>query len=182
MKHLVLGGVRSGKSAYAEQWIEQREGTVSYVATTKIWTDESGNAVDANLLERIELHRQRRPDAWQLVEEPIELAETLLNIARQHRNTSHTILVECCSLWLTNLLCEEPRKDIEKYKTALLNALSSVECDIVLVSSEVGLGIMPMNKLAREFSDELGSLNQNIAQKCDKVTFVAAGLPLTMKG
>ncbi|TDO97993.1 bifunctional adenosylcobinamide kinase/adenosylcobinamide-phosphate guanylyltransferase [Marinomonas balearica] len=182
MKHFVLGGVRSGKSAYAENWATLREGNVTYIATTKLWTDDDGNVLDEGLLERVELHKQRRPTSWQLIEEPLELAVTLQEVADQYRGTPHTVIVECCALWITNLLCDEPRKDIKQYKNALLEVLLSVDCDVVLVSAEVGLGIMPMNKLAREFSDELGSLNQEIAQKCDKVTFVSAGLPLSLKG
>ncbi|MCW8354573.1 bifunctional adenosylcobinamide kinase/adenosylcobinamide-phosphate guanylyltransferase [Marinomonas pontica] len=169
MKHLVLGGVRSGKSAFAEAQIADSHKSVCYVATSQVWDDEMAS--------RVQLHQTRRPSSWRLIEEPLALADVLdlLNDPQQ------AVIVECFSLWMTNLLCLEDEERLAQEKQALLDAVASFQGDLVLVSSEVGLGIMPMNALARRFGDELGMMNQALAKLTDRVTFVAAGLPLPLK-
>ncbi|MCB5161465.1 bifunctional adenosylcobinamide kinase/adenosylcobinamide-phosphate guanylyltransferase [Marinomonas algarum] len=169
MKHLVLGGVRSGKSAFAEAQVVAGEKPVTYVATSQVW--------DEDMAERVRLHQQQRPPEWQLIEEPLALAKVLdaLNSPRQ------AVIVECLTLWLSNLLCLEDEARLEQEKQALLRAVAMFKGDLVLVSSEVGLGIMPINALARRFADEAGAMNQALAKLTDRVTLVAAGLPMPLK-
>ncbi|AEF53577.1 bifunctional adenosylcobinamide kinase/adenosylcobinamide-phosphate guanylyltransferase [Marinomonas posidonica] len=169
MKHLVLGGVRSGKSAFAQDLVAETGKPVCYVATSQVWDDE--------MAQRVERHKLNRPAQWQLIEEPIALAETLNRL----NNVQQAVIVECFSLWLSNLLCLEDDQAFERERQSLLNAVKQFQGDLVLVSSEVGLGIMPMNALARRFADEAGMLNQSLAKLTDRVTFVAAGLPMPLK-
>ena len=171
MKHLVLGGVRSGKSAFAEAWIAEQSNQVTYIATSQIWDD--------GMAERIAKHRAQRPTHWHLIEEPIEVAQKLRDIASN--KPDQAVIIECCSLWVTNLLCQEPPLNIDENIEQLLQAVHTFPSPLVLVSAEVGLGILPMNELARRYADEIGILNQRLAKLCDQVTLVAAGLPLTLK-
>ncbi|MFT2097437.1 bifunctional adenosylcobinamide kinase/adenosylcobinamide-phosphate guanylyltransferase [Marinomonas sp. 2405UD66-6] len=169
MKHLVLGGVRSGKSAFAQEQVAASGKPVCYVATSQVWDDD--------MEKRVQLHKENRPAEWRLIEEPLALADVLnsLNFPDQ------AVIVECFTLWLTNLLCLEDEDRLEQEKQALLKAVEAFQGDLVLVSSEVGLGIMPMNALARRFADEAGSMNQSLAKLTNRVTFVAAGLPMPLK-
>ncbi|WP_394180990.1 bifunctional adenosylcobinamide kinase/adenosylcobinamide-phosphate guanylyltransferase [Marinomonas posidonica] len=169
MKHLVLGGVRSGKSAFAQDLVAETGKPVCYVATSQVWDDE--------MAQRVERHKRNRPEQWQLIEEPIALAETLHRL----NNTQQAVIVECFSLWLSNLLCLEDDQTFERERQSLLSAVEQFQGDLVLVSSEVGLGIMPMNALARRFADEAGMLNQALVKLTDRATFVAAGLPMPLK-
>ncbi|RBO80073.1 bifunctional adenosylcobinamide kinase/adenosylcobinamide-phosphate guanylyltransferase [Marinomonas aquiplantarum] len=169
MKHLVMGGVRSGKSAFAQDLVAATGKPVCYVATSQVWDDE--------MAQRVERHKLNRPEQWQLIEEPIALAATLNRL----NNAQQAVIVECFSLWLSNLLCLEDDQVFERELQSLLKAVEQFQGDLVLVSSEVGLGIMPMNALARRFADEAGMLNQALAKLTDRVTFVAAGLPMPLK-
>ena len=169
MKHLVMGGVRSGKSAFAQDLVAATGKPVCYVATSQVWDDE--------MAQRVERHKLNRPEQWQLIEEPIALAATLNRL----NNAQQAVIVECFSLWLSNLLCLEDDQVFEREHQSLLKAVEQFQGDLVLVSSEVGLGIMPMNALARRFADEAGMLNQALAKLTDRVTFVAAGLPMPLK-
>lgn len=169
MKHLILGGVRSGKSAFAETQIEQSGKPVYYLATSQVWDDE--------MAQRVELHQQRRPKSWQLVEEPIKLAAALQRL----NQSNNAVIVECLSLWMSNLLCLEDDGVFAHETQQLLTSVAGFEGDLVIVSGEVGLGIMPMNALARRFADEIGIINQQLAKLTDRVTFVAAGLPMKLK-
>lgn len=171
MKHLVLGGVRSGKSQFAERWVAKQREQVVYIATSQVW--------DGSMAERITKHQAYRPEQWQTIEEPFKLADTLIEIADQQPNAG--VIVECCSLWLTNLLCAEDESLLEAEREKFLNVLENYALPVILVSAEVGLGIMPMNALARRYGDEIGVLNQRMAQVCDEVTLVTAGLPMTLK-
>ncbi|WP_067217034.1 bifunctional adenosylcobinamide kinase/adenosylcobinamide-phosphate guanylyltransferase [Marinomonas gallaica] len=171
MKHLVLGGVRSGKSQFAERWIAEQRSQIVYVATSQVWDD--------GMAQRVAQHRDYRPQHWLTVEEPIQLAATLENIAK--RQPDAAVIVECCSLWLTNLLCAEDEMQLTKEREKFLETLARYPLPIILVSAEVGLGIMPMNALARRYGDEIGVLNQKLAKLCDNVTLVTAGLPMTLK-
>lgn len=169
MKQLILGGIRSGKSAMAEKLAMQTGLPVSYIATA--------TALDEAMKERIAIHRKRRPDDWRLIEEPLELAGTLQQQARE----GHCILVDCLSLWLTNLLLtgddERPAREI----AALLETLPELAGDIIMVSSETNMGIIPMDSLSRRFCDEAGYLHQRLAQDCQRVIMSVAGLPLIVK-
>lgn len=169
MKHLVLGGVRSGKSAFAQEQIAACGKPVCYVATSQVWDDD--------MADRVRQHKDNRPSEWQLIEEPLALASVLHSL----NSPEQAVIVECFTLWMTNLLCLEDEGRLEEEKQALLNAVDVFEGDLVLVSSEVGLGIMPMNALARRFGDEAGAMNQALAKLTNRVTFVAAGLPLPLK-
>ncbi len=163
---LVLGGARSGKSAYAERMIAERGGGL-YLATAEARDDE--------MAERIRLHRARRGSGWDTVEEPLELATTLVRIA----DAGRPILVDCLTLWLSNLL--EAQRPIEDEVAALLCCLLALPAPVVFVSNEVGLGLVPETPLGRMFRDHAGRLNQQVAAVADRVVFLAAGLPLVLK-
>ena len=167
MRELILGGARSGKSTLAEQRARDSGLDVTYIATAEDRDGEMG--------ERIAHHRDRRPKHWDTLEVPIALADTLERTAAADR----LILVDCLTLWLGNLIEDDPA--LERERDALLETLPRLPGEIVLVSNEVGLGIVPANALARRFRDEAGRLNQAVAAACEHVTFVAAGLPLKLK-
>ena len=164
---LVLGGARSGKSAYAESLILGRAERALYLATSK--------ALDAEMTTRIRVHRDRRDARWETLEEPLDLVTALLASMRAGR----PILVDCLTLWLSNLLHAE--RDVDVETAALIGMLPRLACPVVFVSNEVGLGIVPDNALARSFRDHAGRLHQAIAGAADTVVFVAAGLPMTLK-
>jgi adenosylcobinamide kinase/adenosylcobinamide-phosphate guanylyltransferase len=164
--HLILGGARSGKSAWAEHIASNSGLDVVYLATA--------TAQDAEMAQRIAAHRRRRPVQWRTVEEPLDLAQRLQVEAAPGR----LILVDCLTLWLTNLLLGP---GLEPHMSALLNGLPRLAGPTLLVSNEVGWGIVPENALARQFRDEQGRLNQAIAAGANDVTLIAAGLPLTLK-
>lgn len=171
MKHLVLGGVRSGKSQFAERWIAKQQYSVCYLATSQVF--------DEGMADRVAKHRAHRPEHWQLIEEPLYVAKAFARIQSEYPD--HGVILECCSLWLTNLLIQEDESQYQKERTEFLNAVAAFKGHLIMVSAEVGLGIMPMNALARRYGDEIGTLNQQLAQLCDQVTFVTAGLPMTLK-
>jgi len=163
---LVLGGARSGKSRYAETIITALPPPWIYVAT--------GQGLDAEMAARIEAHRARRGAGWTTVETPRDLAATLM--ARRKA----PILVDCLTLWLSNLMMAEA--PIEAEIDRLQNALAKAAAPVVLVANEVGSGIVPDNALARRFRDLQGGLNQQIAAQADTVVLLVAGLPLFVKG
>jgi len=170
MRSLILGGARSGKSALAERIASESAGEVVYIATAQ--------ARDAEMAERIAHHRARRPSQWLSVEEPFALAETLRSRAREDR----CVLVDCLTLWLSNMLGDGDLQCFERERAALLETLPALPGEIVLVSNEVGLGIVPLGELTRRYVDEAGRLHQALAAQCERVIFVAAGLPLALKG
>ena len=165
---LVLGGARSGKSAFAEGLIEAASERRLYIATGQAWDDE--------MRERIASHQTRCGDGWETVEAPLDLAQAL----ETHAQADRPILVDCLTLWVTNLMLGE--HDIGKAFDGLAATLPGLEGPVVFVSNEVGLGIVPDNAMARAFRDHAGRLHQLIASLADDVYFVAAGLPLKMKG
>lgn len=164
---LVLGGARSGKSAYAERLVAAT-GAGLYLATAQ--------AGDAEMAARIALHQARRGADWTTIEAPLDLVATL----RQHASARRPILVDCLTLWLANLLAAG--RDPEVETGGLIGGLAGLECPVVLVSNEVGLGIVPATALGRSFRDHAGRLNQAVAAAADRVVFIAAGLPLVLKG
>jgi adenosylcobinamide kinase/adenosylcobinamide-phosphate guanylyltransferase len=174
MKTFILGGARSGKSSYAEKLAEKSGLEVVYIATAQVY--------DPEFAERIRLHRQRRPSHWQLIEEPFFLAKTLRDNARADR----ILLVDCLTLYLAQWLCPDCQAPMNKTwqeeRSELLTTLNSRAGPVILVSNEVGLGIVPMGEINRHYQDEAGRLNQAVAAICDKALFMAAGLPLTLKG
>ncbi len=170
MKELILGGVRSGKSRLAEQRARTSGLEVVYIAT-------ASGAGDAELEERIRQHRLHRPAGWTVVEEPLALARVL----RAHAGSGHCLVVECLTLWLTNLLCIDAAR-FEQERDSLLATLPALDGDIILVSNETGLGVVPLGSLTRRFIDASGELHQSLAAVCDRVTLVVAGLPCLLKG
>lgn len=167
---LVLGGARSGKSRYAQAQAAASGLAVTYVATAQ--------ALDAEMAARIERHRAERPAGWDLVEAPLELAAAL----EAHAAPGRCLLVDCLTLWLTNLLLADAAgARLADETAALLDALPRLPGRLVLVGNEVGQGIVPDNALARRFRDEAGWLHQALAARCARVTLVVAGLPLSLK-
>lgn len=170
MKELILGGARSGKSAWAEKLALESGLAVTYIATA--------TAGDEEMAQRIAHHRARRPAAWGVVEEPLSLAAAL----QANAAPRGCLIVDCLTLWLNNLLAAEDEALLQREREALLGMLPELPGRIVLVSNEVGMGIVPLGELSRRFCDEAGRLHQDLAQNCHRVVFVAAGLPLILKG
>ncbi len=166
---LILGGARSGKSRTAEQHATESDLEVVYLATA--------TTQDEEMRQRIAKHQQQRPAHWELIEEPIFLAKTLQQEAQENR----CILVDCLTLWLTNLLLHEDSRILEREKSALLKTLPNLPGKIILVSNETGLGVVPADPLSRQFCDEAGFLHQQLAQICDRVIWMVAGLPQIIK-
>jgi len=164
---LILGGARSGKSRHAEALVTALPPPWHYVAT--------GQAYDEEMRERIALHRERRGEGWQTHEAPIEVPECLAKLGV----AAAPILVDCLTLWLTNIMLGE--RDVTAAARALEAALGEARAPVVLVSNEVGLGIVPDNALARRFRDEAGRLHQRLAARADRVLFMVAGLPMVVK-
>lgn len=165
---LVLGGARSGKSVFAERLVAQSGLQKVYLATSQIF--------DGEMEKRVGIHRSRRGADWQLIEEPVELA-TVLTVSA---DPACAVLVDCLTLWVTNLMMTD--LDIAVLGDELAVKLRTFKGTIVLVSNEVGQGIVPDNKMAREFRDYAGLLHQKIAAIADEVYFVTAGLPQKIKG
>jgi adenosylcobinamide kinase/adenosylcobinamide-phosphate guanylyltransferase len=164
----ILGGARSGKSRFAESLVTDTGLARHYLATGRAWDDE--------MRERIALHKVDRGEQWTTHEEPLDLVGRLAAIDDGGR----AILIDCLTLWLTNLMMEE--RDIAVETAALAAFLPGAKARLFIVSNEVGLGIVPENRMAREFRDHAGRLHQAIAAVAADVYFVAAGLPLKMKG
>jgi adenosylcobinamide kinase/adenosylcobinamide-phosphate guanylyltransferase len=167
---LVLGGARSGKSRFAEGFARDTGLDRFYLATGRAWDDE--------MCARIATHKaDRADDGWTTHEEPLDLPGALKELDKPGR----VILVDCLTLWVTNLMMEEGR-DVDAEGAALASMLADLQSTVIFVSNEVGLGIVPENKMARAFRDHAGRLHQAIAAHAAEVYFVAAGLPLKMKG
>lgn len=169
MIHLVLGGARSGKSSYAETLAKESGKVVHYIATA--------TAGDSEMHERIARHKAQRPHGWLLTEEPLALSEEIAS----HMQSDKLLLVDCLTLWLSNQLLHPSQPDLFDLQAALCRSLSHCATDVILVSNEVGMGIVPMGEISRRFTDHAGWLNQAVARVADRVTFVAAGLPLSLK-
>ena len=168
MRELILGGARSGKSRLAQQRAADSGLDVTVIATA--------TALDDEMAERIARHRADRPADWHVVEEPIALADTL----RSHAAADRCLIVDCLTLWLSNLLAEG-EETFSRQRDTLLDTLPGLPGEIILVGNEIGLGVMPMGRLTRRFVDENGWLHQAVAQRCERVTLCVAGLPMTLK-
>nr|WP_314370915.1 bifunctional adenosylcobinamide kinase/adenosylcobinamide-phosphate guanylyltransferase [uncultured Acinetobacter sp.] len=169
MLQLILGGARSGKSRLAEQTAKETGLSVIYIATAQ--------ALDTEMQQRITHHQQQRPAHWHVFEEPIYLADRLL----QFDQANQLILVDCLTLWLSNLLLAEDSALQQQQIQQLLNVLPQLKSKIILVSNETGLGVVPMGELSRRFVDEAGRLHQNLGQLANKVVFCVAGFPMILK-
>ena len=170
MIELILGGARSGKSHLAERLAAESGLAVTYIATSQ--------PLDGEMAERIAQHRQRRPAHWSLMEEPLELARAL----REQADARRCLLVDCLTLWLTNLLMLDDPARLAVERQALLETLPELPGRIILVSNETGLGVVPLGELTRRYVDEAGWLHQALAAACQRVTFTVAGLPMVLKG
>jgi len=164
---LLLGGARSGKSHYAQQLGQQAERVV-FVATARAGDDE--------MRRKIDLHRSSRPQHWQTVEEPLALAETIAH----HGPACDLLIIDCLTFFAANLL--EAGSDEPASIDALCSALQSPPCSVVLVSNEVGMGVVPEYATGRRFRDLLGEMNQRVARVASEVLLLVAGLPLVLKG
>ena len=170
MIQFILGGARSGKSRLAEQTAIASNKPVAYIATAQAWDNE--------MQERIVHHQAQRPAAWTLVEEPLHLAARL----KQLDQAGHVILVDCLTLWMSNLLMQKDENIQADECAQLLQVLPSLQSEILLVSNETGLGVVPMGQISRKFVDESGRLHQQLGQIADKVVFCVAGFPMILKG
>lgn len=177
----VFGGARSGKSSYAEKLAADSGKEVIYIATAQV--------DDAEMAARIAHHRQQRSQDWSTVEEPLALGEAIARWSAPHR----VVLVDCLTLWLSNLLFTQEQHFPEvgeivppavflEQREYFLQALEQAAGDVVLVSNEVGMGIVPLGAVSRWFVDEAGRLNQAVAARCERAIWIAAGLPLVLKG
>ena len=170
---LVLGGVRAGKSSYAQRLAACGK-RVLFVATAE--------ALDKDMEERIKVHKETRPKAWHTLEEPTDLSNALPPVLHHY----DTVLLDCLTLWVSNLLLRNPdlqsaRKELTSEVEALLGVYRKGNASWIIVSNEVGLGVVPATELGRIYADELGRANQLVAAEADEVYFMAAGLPLTLK-
>ena len=170
MLQLILGGARSGKSRLAEKLAAESGCAVTYIATSQ--------PLDGEMNERVRHHRQRRPEHWALIEEPVEVARVLRDNAR----ADACLLVDCLTLWLTNLLMLEDLQRLNAERDALLECLAELPGEILFVSNETGMGVVPLGELTRRYVDEAGWLHQALAERCQRVVLTVAGLPLTLKG
>lgn len=169
---LVLGGARSGKSSYAQKMAEAFEGKRLFVATAQ--------ALDDEMAKRIENHKKRRGDTWETREEPVKIPDLISD----SQDGYAVILIDCLTLWVSNLLMASG-DDVERVEDGverLVDCLATIRTTVVLVSNEVGLGIVPESRLARAFRDLAGVLNQRVAGIADRVIFMVAGIPLVLKG
>ncbi|OOG81138.1 adenosylcobinamide kinase/adenosylcobinamide phosphate guanyltransferase [Pseudomonas sp. A25(2017)] len=170
MLQLILGGARSGKSRLAEKLATDTQLPVTYIATSQ--------PLDGEMTARVAQHRARRPTEWALVEEPLALARVL----RENAAPGQCLLVDCLTLWLTNLLMLDDPEPLNAEREALLDCLAALPGDIIFVSNETGMGVVPLGELTRRYVDEAGWLHQALAERCQRVVLTVAGLPLTLKG
>lgn len=175
----ILGGARSGKSAHAERLAAESGLPVTYIATARVG--------DAEFAERVKLHRGRRPAHWTLVEAPLDLAGAL----READRAGHCVLIDCLTLWLANLLFSKEAMSDEiavlpdSARDAFAQfdaALGQTKGKVIVVSNEIGLGVVPLGSVTRLYVDELGRLNQRVAAASTRATLMVAGLPLALKG
>ncbi|MCG5511007.1 bifunctional adenosylcobinamide kinase/adenosylcobinamide-phosphate guanylyltransferase [Ectothiorhodospira lacustris] len=171
MKELILGGVRSGKSALAERLALASSLPVTYVATARPGEDEE-------MQQRIRHHRERRPPDWALVEAGPDLAAILA----RHARPGHCLLVDCLTLWLTHLLWDEDEQTCAREQEDFVAVLPRLPGRVIMVSNETSMGIVPLGELTRRFCDDAGRLHQAVAARADRVILTVAGLPHLLKG
>lgn len=170
MHELILGGARSGKSRLAERVAVESGLAVTYIATSEPLDDE--------MSQRIAHHRQRRPAHWRLIEEPLQLAKILQENAAADR----CLLVDCLTLWLSNLLMLNDDVRMQNEIDQLLECIEVLPGRVIMVSNETGLGVIPLGELTRRYVDQAGWLHQALAERCQRVVFTVAGLPMVLKG
>jgi len=167
---LILGGARSGKSRLAEQIAKDSNLNVTYIATAQ--------AFDREMQARIEHHQAQRPGHWTVIEEPLYLADCLIELDQPNQ----LILVDCLTLWMSNLLMHENAELQMQQCQKLLDIVPILQAEVILVSNETGLGVIPMGEISRKFVDESGRLHQQLGQIAEKVIFCVAGFPMMLKG
>ena len=171
-KVFVIGGCRSGKSNHALELAEKMATNDRIFIATCV-------AQDGEMRQRVAKHQQNRNQSWKTIEAPLQLPQAIMDNAR----TEGVVLVDCLTLWINNLLMEnESAPDVENQISKLLRALQSADGTVIMVSNEVGTGIVPENKLARVYRDLVGYVNQEVARSADRVVWVVAGIPVTIKG
>ena len=170
MMQLILGGARSGKSRLAEQIAKDSNLNVTYIATAQ--------AFDHEMQARIDHHQAQRPGHWTVIEEPLYLADCLIELDQPNQ----LILVDCLTLWMSNLLMHENAELQMQQCQKLLDILPILQAEVILVSNETGLGVIPMGEISRKFVDESGRLHQQLGQIAEKVVFCVAGFPMILKG
>ena len=166
---LVLGGSRSGKSSWALRYAEEKYQPCIFVATAEV--------MDEEMAERVRLHKESRGPAWELIEEPLNI-DNALETGCVH---AEAVLIDCMTVWLSNVLLKKGREEVEVYQNRLLKALSRRGQAVIIVSNEVGSGIVPEHPLGREFRDLAGTLNQKLAAIADRVVLTVAGIPVNIK-
>ncbi|MBC8418677.1 MAG: bifunctional adenosylcobinamide kinase/adenosylcobinamide-phosphate guanylyltransferase [Proteobacteria bacterium] len=166
---LVLGGAKSGKSSWALRYAEEHHKSCLFLATAEV--------KDKEMAERVRLHKESRGPHWKLIEEPLNIAEALQTGCAQ----ADAVLIDCVTIWLSNILLKKGREKIIPYQDRLLEALSRRQQAVIVVSNEVGAGIVPEHPLGREFRDLAGMLNQKLAAMADKVVMTVAGIPVRIK-
>ena len=170
MMQLILGGARSGKSRLAEQIAKDSNLNVTYIATAQ--------AFDHEMQARIDHHQAQRPGHWTVIEEPLYLADCLIELDQPNQ----VILVDCLTLWMSNLLMHENAELQMQQCQKLLDIVPILQAEVILVSNETGLGVIPMGEISRKFVDESGRLHQQLGQIAEKVIFCVAGFPMMLKG
>ena len=170
MMQLILGGARSGKSRLAEQIAKDSNLNVTYIATAQ--------AFDHEMQARIDHHQAQRPGHWTVIEEPLYLADCLIELDQPNQ----LILVDCLTLWMSNLLMHENAELQMQQCQKLLDIVPILQAEVILVSNETGLGVIPMGEISRKFVDESGRLHQQLGQIAEKVIFCVAGFPMMLKG
>ena len=166
---LVLGGARSGKSAWALEYVEKNYGSHLFLATAEV--------LDEEMAHRVDLHRKARGPKWQVREEPLDIAQVLAP------GNCHVeaVLIDCTTIWLSNVLLQKGADRVSAYEEGLLEALARSDPSVIIVSNEVGSGIVPEHPLGRQYRDMAGSLNRKMAAAADRVVLVVAGLPIQLK-
>lgn len=168
MKSLILGGIKSGKSRYAEMLAQEYSEHVIYIATATAQDDE--------MAQRIARHKVDRPATWQTLEVPIKLADTLAQLDK-----AQVVVIDCLSLWLTNLLMQENQTLLELELARFEEVVADFPAPLIMVSNETNSGVIPMGTLSRQFCDQSGLLHQRLAKLCGRVELIVAGLPLPLK-
>ena len=166
---LVLGGARSGKSSWALKYTENNYDSYMFIATAEVMDDE--------MADRVRLHKEDRGPQWKLREEPLAIADVL----KTGCEGVDAVLIDCMTIWLSNVLLQKGEDSVTSYRDALLEALARSAQSVVIVSNEVGSGVVPEHPLGRLYRDLAGSLNQKLAAAADKVVLSVAGLPLYLK-
>ena len=165
----VLGGARSGKSSWALEYTEKHYDSYMFLATAEV--------MDEEMADRVRLHKEVRGPKWQLREEPLEIAQVLeTDVAGVE-----AVLIDCMTIWLSNVLLKQGEKKVPVYRNRLIEALAQTKASVIIVSNEVGTGIVPEHPLGRQYRDMAGFLNQQLAAAADKVVMTVAGLPIFLK-